>query len=209
MSQERFDKAAATWDEKPKRLELAAAIVRAMQENLVLSPEMEALEIGCGTGLLTCELAPQLKSIVATDTSRGMLDVLRQKIAVLGLANVEAHRFDLLADDGMAPCRFSLVYSAMTLHHIKETKALLAACFSCLQPGGTLALADLEEEDGFFHDDMTGVEHCGFNLDKLADLAVSCGFSDVHFKTAHRVRKEKKDGQHVNYPVFLMTAKRP
>ncbi len=208
MAEERFDKAAATWDEKPKRRELAAAIVTAMQEVLPLSREMEALEIGCGTGLLTCELAGHLKSIVATDTSRGMLAVLAGKIASLGVDNVEARRLDLLADPGLAAAGFDLIYSAMTLHHIKETGPFLAACFGHLRPGGILALADLEEEDGSFHDDMTGVAHCGFAGADLADLAASCGFSEIQFRTVHRMVKEKAGGQVADYPVFLMTAVR-
>ncbi len=209
MSQQKFDRAAATWDEKPRRLELAAALVAAMKEALSLSGEMEALEIGCGTGLLTCDLAGLLKRIVATDTSRGMLTVLGDKITALGLANVEVQRLDLACDKGVDLGRFDLIYSAMTLHHIKETRALLTACFTHLKPGGMLALADLEEEDGSFHDDMTGVSHCGFDLKELADLAVAIGFADVQFSTAHRICKEKSNGKMSEYPVFLMTAMGP
>lgn len=209
MSQQRFDQAAATWDEDPKRVAVAGAVVVAMKEVLPLSGDMEALEIGCGTGLLTCALAGELKSIVATDTSEGMLAVLADKVAARGLNNVAVQRFDLLSDTGLVLSGFALIYSAMTLHHIKETKAMLAACFSHLKPGGILALADLDKEDGSFHDDMTGVEHCGFDTNHLADLAVSCGFNDVRFSTAHRISKEKAGGEVVDYPVFLMTATRP
>lgn len=208
MGEGRFDKAAATWDEKPQRVALAAAIVATMQEVLPLSCEMAALEVGCGTGLLTCELAGQLKSVVATDTSQGMLAVLADKIATLGLDNVEGQRLDLLDNKGLAPESFDLIYSAMTLHHIKETFPFLAACFDHLKSGGILALADLEAEDGSFHDDMTGVHHCGFDLEKLAALAASCGFGTIQFRTAHRIAKET-GGRLVDYPVFLMTAVRP
>jgi 2-polyprenyl-3-methyl-5-hydroxy-6-metoxy-1,4-benzoquinol methylase len=208
MSQEKFDREATTWDEQPRRRELAVALAAAIKAALPLSLEMEALEIGCGTGLLTCEVAGQLKNIVATDTSTGMLAVLHDKIEALGLGNVKTQHLDLLRDT-LSPSGFDLIFSAMTLHHIKETGPMLAACFAHLKPGAFLALADLEEEDGCFHDDMTGVEHCGFDTKKLGVLAGACGFVDVHFKTAHRVRKEKGDGRLVEYPVFLMTARRP
>ncbi len=209
MSTEKFDKAAATWDEKPKRQELAAALVAAMKKSLPLSGEMAALEIGCGTGLLTCALAGLLKSIVATDTSTGMLAVLDDKIAALGLHNVETKRLDLLSHHLLPAASFDLIYSGMTLHHIKETRAVLAACFAHLKPGGTLALADLDKEDGSFHDDMGGVAHCGFDRNQLADLAASCGFDQIRFSTAHSLLKEKGKGHMVAYPVFLMTAIRP
>ncbi len=209
MSQERFDKAALTWDDMPNRRELAAAVVAAIKKEVPLVYQNKTLEIGCGTGLLTCELADVLRDIVAIDTSQGMLDILQAKVGALGLNNVEVKNFDLTAGQMLETSDFDFIYSAMTLHHIKDTGPFLAACYQHLKPGGIIAMADLEEEDGSFHDDMSGVEHCGFSLKQLSDLAVSCGFSEVNFKTAHRISKEKQDGQLVDYPVFLMTATRP
>lgn len=209
MSTERFDKAALNWDEKPQRLALAAAVVAAMKENLPLSRQMTALEIGCGTGLLTCELAGLLGSIVAVDTSGGMLAVLADKIKARDLSNVRCRQLDLLSGQGLAPARFALVYSGMALHHIEDTGAFLAACFNHLEPSGILALADLVKEDGSFHDDMTGVHHCGFATDELALLAAAHGFAEIRFREAHCLAKSTADGRQVDYPVFLMTAVRP
>ncbi|MEN8258707.1 MAG: class I SAM-dependent methyltransferase [Thermodesulfobacteriota bacterium] len=207
MTQERFDNAAATWDDKPKRREVAAAIAAAIKREVSLSRHAKALEVGCGTGLVTCELAGLLKKVVAIDTSQGMLAILQEKITAHGLGNVEALAFDLSAGGKLASSDFDLIYSAMTLHHIKDTASFLAACRSHLKPGGILALADLDEEDGSFHDDMTGVEHCGFGHKKLADLVTSSGFGDVRFVTAHRISKEQDDGRRREYPVFLMIAR--
>ncbi|MBU0681720.1 MAG: class I SAM-dependent methyltransferase [Proteobacteria bacterium] len=209
MSQEKFDKAAVTWDDMPSRRQLAAAVVVAIKQEVPLVYQNKTLEIGCGTGLLTCELADVLRDIVAVDTSQGMLDILQAKVGALGLNNVEVKNFDLASGEMLETSDFDFIYSAMTLHHIKDTGAFLAACHQHLKPGGIIAMADLEEEDGSFHDDMTGVEHCGFDTSKLGVLAGACGFVDVRFITAHRVRKEKGDGRIVEYPVFLMTARRP
>lgn len=208
MTQTRFDQAAATWDEKPKRRQLAAAIVTAMRDLLPLSKEMTALEIGCGTGLVTCDLAPLLKKIVATDTSAGMLAVLADKIADLGVENVEPRRHDLIGDGDLPVGTFDLIYSAMTLHHIEDTRALLTACRRHLSPGGILALADLDKEDGSFHDDMSGVAHCGFDQGRLAELVVACGFLAPRFVTAHCMTKEDDAGRSRDFPVFLMHAGR-
>lgn len=206
MTQARFDEAAASWDEKPRRRQLAAAIVTAMRRVLPLSREMTALEIGCGTGLVTCDLAPLLKRIVATDTSAGMLAVLAEKTAALGLENVEPRRHDLIGDGDLPEGTFDLIYSAMTLHHIEDTRALLAACGRHLKPGAPLALADLDKEDGSFHDDMTGVAHCGFDQGRLAELVVASGFQAPRFVTAHSITKEDAAGRSSDFPVFLMYA---
>ena len=52
MSQEKFDEAAATWDDMPERRELAAAIVAAIKQEVDLVYQNTTLEIGCGTGKL-------------------------------------------------------------------------------------------------------------------------------------------------------------
>ncbi len=206
MSQDRFDKAALTWDDMPSRRELAAAVVAVIKEKIPLMFQANTLEVGCGTGLLTCEFADVLPKIVAIDTSTEMLAILQGKIGALGLDNVEAQQFDLTTGDMLGFSDFNFIYSAMTLHHIKDTGAFLAACHKHLKPGGTIALADLEKEDGSFHDDMEGVEHKGFDSKDLADLAAASGFDDVKFVTAHRVSKEQDDGTVNEYPVFLMIA---
>lgn len=206
MSQKKFDKAAATWDDIPSRRELAAAVVTAIKKEVPLAYQNKTLEVGCGTGLLTCELADVLRDIVAIDTSQGMLDILQAKVGALGLDNVKVKNFDLTSGQMLKTSDFDFIYSAMTLHHIKDTGAFLTACHQHLKPGGVIAMADLEEEDGSFHDDIEGVAHYGFDTKKLADLACDCGFTDVKFTTAHRLDKERAEGRIVEYVVFLMTA---
>ena len=44
-----------------------------IQENIENSSEKTALEIGCGTGLLTTRLSKTLKEVACFDTSEGML----------------------------------------------------------------------------------------------------------------------------------------
>jgi len=207
VTKERFDQAAATWDEKPMRLQLAAAIAGAIKEAAQPNRSMAALEIGCGTGLVTTELAPLLKSVLAIDTSDGMLGVLKEKISVLGLNNITAKHLDLLADaSGLAGASFDLIYSSMVFHHIKDTGRVLRSCRALLAPGGLLCVADLDHEDGSFHEEMPGVEHPGFEREKLAALAAESGFDGIDFTTAHVVRKEA-DGVAREYPVFLMAAR--
>ena len=65
MTTERFDKAAADWDKKPLRLQLAEKVVQAIIRAVPLDRTMTALEIGCGTGLITISLCHEVKRIVA------------------------------------------------------------------------------------------------------------------------------------------------
>ena len=52
-----FDTAAATWD-KPQRVRLATEVAAAMATALPLSREWDAMDFGCGTGLVTLSLTP-------------------------------------------------------------------------------------------------------------------------------------------------------
>ena len=50
---------------------------------------MDALDFGCGTGLVTLQLQPFLHSITGVDGSQGMIDILKQKIEKKNLTNVK------------------------------------------------------------------------------------------------------------------------
>ncbi len=66
---------------------------------------VSAVESGAGTGRLTCLLAPQVKEIIAFDSSQAMLDVAAAKLHDMGASNwrlaVSDHR-RLPVPDGLA-----------------------------------------------------------------------------------------------------------
>ncbi len=92
---ERFDSIAATFDDNPTRVALARAVANAIREEVPLAGGERAMELGCGTGLVTALLASNLEHVLAADGSAGMLDVLRRKLGDLGIQNVEPLEADL------------------------------------------------------------------------------------------------------------------
>lgn len=209
-AQQSFDERAASWDENPLRLDLARAVARAITQNLTLDQSMDCLELGSGTGLVTMELAPQVGSILATDSSRGMLAELEKKKTAAGVRNITTLLLDLTRDPAsLGESRFHLIYSGMTLHHIEDTLAILRTCRDLLLPQGLIAFADLAREDGSFHPDMTGVWHLGFDPVELAELATRAGFRELFFSEAHVIRKKVAGGKTKDFPVFLLTARNP
>ncbi len=204
MTENRFDTAATAWDNEKRRIELAKAISSRIAL-LPLNEGMRAMEYGCGTGLVGLDLARHLASLVAADSSPGMLESLKAKINEMGIRNVFPRLLDLHHDD--CAQEFDLIFSAMTLHHLADVGGILAKLFQCLKPGGILALADLDEEDGSFHqDNPEGVMHQGFNRKKLAGELEQLGFTAVQASTVHMIRKKNSQGGERSFPVFLMTA---
>ena len=186
-----FDTAAASWDEEPRRVKLAEEIADAIRDTLPLSGEWDAMDFGCGTGLVTLRLAPYLRSIVAVDSSRGMLDRLETKIKNAGVQNVRTVMSEQLFEKPSA-ARFHLITSAMTLHHIQDIVPLLRSFHALLHTGGYVALADLEAEDGTFHEDPTGVFHHGFSREGLTELLRLAGFSSITVRSVTEINKGER-----------------
>jgi len=200
-----FDKAAATWDEEPRRVQLARDVAAAIIGEAEPTRDMDALDFGCGTGLLTLLLQPHVRSITGIDTSRGMLDVLERKVREWGLANVRTLHCD--AGSGERPDgAYNLIVSSMALHHLADLSSLFLLFHGLLLPGGILCVADLDKEDGSFHDDPTGVLHFGFERTEVMELLAAAGFADIRSATAAVIRKSSP-GRTRDYPVFLISAR--
>ncbi len=200
-----FDSKARQWDDNPLFRERGLKIAEAIRKAVPLRREMNALDYGCGTGLLSFPLKDELGTILMADSSGGMLEVVNEKIAAQGVSNMATLKLDLLADPPPAQ-RFDLIVTAMTLHHVPDTDAILHIFHDLLQPGGYLCIADLDQEDGSFHGPEVDV-HPGFDRADLSRRAAQAGFADIRFQTVFSIAKEHESGTR-DYPVFLMTARR-
>jgi ubiquinone/menaquinone biosynthesis C-methylase UbiE len=202
----RFDRMAESWDDNPVRLMLAKAVVHAIRQAVPLRPDMQAMDFGAGTGLVTLALSADVAGITAVDTSAEMLRTLESKLNEQGISNV----LTLAGDIGSAPLpadRFDLIVSSMVLHHIADVPQLLHRLRPALRPGGWIALADLDTEDGTFHADPTGVYHRGLAREDVCRWLQEAGFTDARAVDAHRIKRPGADGAPHEYGVFLVTAR--
>lgn len=200
-----FDSKARQWDDNPLFRERGLKIAEAIRKAVPLHRDMNALDYGCGTGLLSFPLKDELGTILLADSSSGMLDVVAGKIAAQGVTNMTPMKLDLMVDSPPAQ-RFDLIVTAMTLHHVPDTDHILRIFHDLLQPGGYLCIADLDQEDGSFHGPEVDVHH-GFDQADLGRRAAQAGFAGMQFQTVFNIAKELETGTR-DYPVFLMTARR-
>jgi ubiquinone/menaquinone biosynthesis C-methylase UbiE len=201
-----FDERAKDWDSDPKKVERARAVAEAIRSVLDIRPGMTALEYGCGTGLLSFFLKDVFASITLADTSRGMLEVLSDKIKAAKAAHMHPVRLDL-AVDPLPAQKFDITYSLMVLHHLSDPDLILHKFRQVLKPHGCLIVADLDEEDGSFHTDGSTDVHLGFAREELHKRVEAAGFTDIQFSTAYQIHKMIGEEQKM-FPVFLMTARR-
>jgi ubiquinone/menaquinone biosynthesis C-methylase UbiE len=202
-----FDERAKDWDSDPKKVERAQAVADAIRKAVPLAKSMNALEYGCGTGLVSFALQSDLGCITLADASQGMLDVLSEKIIRAGVTNMRPLRLDLSVDPIPAE-RYHLTYSLLTLHHIANTKNILAQFHALLEPNGYLLVADLDKEDGSFHTDGSTDVHLGFERAALQSQVEALGFGNVTFSTAYEIKKKVNSEEEKVFPVFLMTAQK-
>lgn len=193
-----FQHKAGDWDSRPVPAQISAGVGKTLLERVPLRDDMVVMDFGAGTGLICAHVAPHVRRIYAVDLSAAMLEQLAAKPELKG--KVDAMQVDIL--DTPLPRQVDLIVSAMAMHHVEDTGRLLQAFAEHLVPGGKVALADLDAEDGTFHPpDTEGVYHLGFDRDALREQLEAHGFCDIDFTTAVEV---DRDGQ--RYPVFLVTA---
>lgn len=202
-----FDNKAATWDDKPRRAKLAHDVARAIRETVKITPGMDVLDFGCGTGLLLLRFQPLVRSVTGIDSSPGMLAVLDEKIREQHLTNVTTRCIDLEHGDRFEG-QYDLVMSSMTFHHIRDVRPILEILLRVLKPGGVLAIADLDCDNGKFHDTPDGVFHNGFDRCIMKNHFEAAGFTCVRNRTAAIVQKESPSGEIRPFTVFLMTGRK-
>lgn len=203
---EYFEQAAIVWDNDPNRVQMAKTIADAMI--LALHPRGTELvmDYGTGTGLVALQLQQYVRRIVAVDSSPKMLAVLRQKLAAEGTTIIEPRQWSVGEDIGLLP-RFDCIVSSMTLHHVRDTILAAHTFHSLLLPGGRIAIADLDAENGEFHEKPGIAEHDGFDRKQLEQVFSDAGFVDIRFAEAATIAKpSSQTGIDRNFSIFLLTA---
>lgn len=195
-----FEDKAQDWDARPIPAIISEGVGSALLAALDLGPTQTVMDFGAGTGLICAHVAPHVAKVYAVDISAAMLEQLANKPALEGKVQTVCQNILETPLD----VRVDLIMSAMAMHHVEDTAALVRSFAEHLAPGGRVALADLDSEDGTFHPEgIEGVFHHGIDRDVLRGHLAANGFTDIEFVTAVEVgRNEKK------YPIFLVTAKR-
>jgi len=205
---EYFEQAAIVWDTDPNRVQMAKTIADAMIHALHPRGTEIVMDFGTGTGLVALQLQKHVGRIIAVDSSPKMLAVLRQKLAAEGITTIEPREWSVGEDTGDLP-QFDCIVSSMTLHHVRDTILAARTFHSLLLPGGRIAIADLDAENGEFHEKPGIAEHDGFDRMQLERVFSRAGFADIRFAEAATIAKpSSRTGIGRNFLIFLLTATR-
>jgi SAM-dependent methyltransferase len=159
-----------------------ACAARALSLCRALPSSPAVLDLGCGTGGQTLQVAALTGgSIFAIDRHAPFIERLRARAAESGLAARVLPVIADMAEPGLSPDSFDLIWSEGALYNIGIEKAL-GICHGLLRPGGHLAFTDavwrrddpppevreIFDSDyptmGRVSDILATIDRCGFSL---------------------------------------------
>jgi SAM-dependent methyltransferase len=110
-----------------------------------LSPGMRCVDLGCGGGQVTLEIARLVAPaglVVGVDMDGIKLGLARQAAAAQGQSNVEFRQENVR--DWNEPGSYDVVYSRFLLQHLSEPVDLLARMWAAVRPGGILVVEEAD-----------------------------------------------------------------
>jgi len=114
----------------------------ALRAAVQAQPAARVLDLGCGAGHVSYQVAPLAAEVVAYDLAPEMLDLVAAQARELGLANLHTC-CGAVESLPFADRRFDVVLSRYSAHHWADPARALAEARRVLRPGGQCVLVDV------------------------------------------------------------------
>ncbi|HXG90150.1 MAG TPA: metalloregulator ArsR/SmtB family transcription factor [Vicinamibacterales bacterium] len=159
-----------------------AAWARAMGH---LLPAVEVVDIGCGEGYLTVEVARWARRVTAIDRSPAVLARAKALAGRRRAANITFKRGELdqlPLDDGA----MDVALLCQALHHADDPSQALVEAARVVRPAGKVVVLDLRAHHEAWVRDKLGDRWLGFPDDALAGLLTQAGLTEVRIGVGSR-----------------------
>ena len=150
-----------------------------------LLPPLEVVDIGCGEGYLTVEVARWAKRVVAVDRSTAVLARAKALAGRRRAANITFKRGELerLPLDAAS---MDVALLCQALHHSAAPEQAMAEAVRVLRPGGKVLVLDLRAHDETWVREKLGDRQLGFSDDGLTRLLTGAALTDVKVNVGSR-----------------------
>jgi len=143
-----------------------------------------AMDFGCGTGLVGLSLLDVFDTMTFLDTSSNMLEIVAKKVeANMDGASSDQNRIKLLCvdleADNAIEGSWDVIFMVQVLLHVSDPMALIAKLYRHISPSGKLIIIDFDENEAVKSD----LVHAGFNQTVLAKGLEHLGFKGITSKT--------------------------
>lgn len=151
-----------------ERLRLLAQLfgpsTRALIARVGIASGAGCLDVGCGGGDVTLELARAVGTtgrVIGVDFDAEKIEIARREAEQHGFRNVSFELQDVSSWEPDAP--FDVVFARFLLTHVADPATLLAALYRHVRPGGVVVLEDIDFRGHFYE------PHCPA-LDRYVEL---------------------------------------
>ena len=111
-------------------------------EAVGLKRNMDAVDLCCGDGWFTSEMAKVARRVLAIDLDRNMLDVARDRLTKAGTTNCELVEGDAYELPTLAGRLVDFVFMANAFHGVPDQPRLAQAVHKTLKSGGRFAVVN-------------------------------------------------------------------
>lgn len=137
---EQFTRQAIPFAEMPAHShEAANELVLQMAE---IKPTDTVLDVACGPGLITCEVARRARAVTGIDITPAMIEQAEKRQQKLGLANLVWKIGDVLPLP-FEDASFDCVLTRYSFHHFLDPAAVFREMVRACRPGGMVCVIDV------------------------------------------------------------------
>jgi SAM-dependent methyltransferase len=149
--------------EGQQRLEVVARVLWPTTSRLLieagLAPGMTCLDLGCGGGDVTLQLAATVGpkgQVIGVDMDEVKLGLARRNATRLGLANVQFRRLNV--QDWVEESRYDYLYARFLLTHLADPLGMLRRMLRAVRPGGVAVVEDIDFGGHFCYPPCAGFD---------------------------------------------------
>jgi 2-polyprenyl-3-methyl-5-hydroxy-6-metoxy-1,4-benzoquinol methylase len=138
-SEKFWDRAANTYDQEEKKdLPTYQKIIEKTRKQLNTNDIV--LDFGCGTGLVSNEIAGNVKQIHAIDISSKMIAIANDKAILRKIENID-YAHSTLFDEQLRKGSLDVILAFYLLHLVEDSQKVMQRINELLRPGGLLISA--------------------------------------------------------------------
>jgi len=181
-----FDKTAKDFDSIPHAISRGERCAEAIRKEYVFDKDVtNVMEYACGTGLVSGNLAPYVKSILGVDISQGVVDLFNKRFADKDAdqKRFRAIRVELKGDDGeLENEKFHVIICTSAYHHFEDVYQVTRLLAHFLVPSGALIVIDNMPEstvpEKYHH--LVPHRH-GFDENEIEKIFSGAGLSSITY----------------------------
>ena len=142
----------------------------------IIPPTWTIADLGCGSGILSSQLAPFVKQVIGVDNSDPMLIAAHQRTE--NTTNIDLRKGELTAlpiDDNVVDAALCVI----VLSYVENAQKAIAEMARVIKPGGRAIVVDLLAHNREPFRRQMGQVHSGFTTQVLTELFNQAGLVDI------------------------------